>query len=122
MEAAAQGVQEPGTDADADLLVHTLLAAWREEKAAMREEAAAPPACNPKYSRPQPFAPGCNPMRQAATLCARLQPYAPGCNPICQAAALFTAGDVNGDGELSLSEFQANTPLACYTPLARYTP
>ena len=71
MEAAAQGVQEPGTDADADLLVHTLLAAWREEKAAMREEAAAPPACNPKYSRPQPFAPGCNPMRQAATLSVR---------------------------------------------------
>ena len=41
MEAAAQRLQEPGTDADADLLVHTLLAAWREEKAAMREEAAA---------------------------------------------------------------------------------
>jgi len=46
MEAAAQRLQEPGTDADADLLVHTLLAAWREEKAAMREEAAAPPACH----------------------------------------------------------------------------
>ena len=59
MEAAAQGaqgVQGPAADADADLTVHTLLAAWREEKAAMREEAAARPACNPKPSRLQPHA------------------------------------------------------------------
>ena len=84
MEAAAQGVHEPGTDADADLLVHTLLTAWREEKAAMREEAAALPACNPKYSRPQPYTPGCNPLRQAATLYVRLQPYmSGGCALLC---------------------------------------
>ena len=55
MEAVAQGLQAQGLqggameiameiEIDADLLVHALLAAWREEKAAMREEVAAPPA------------------------------------------------------------------------------
>ena len=102
MEAAAQGVHEPGTDADADLLVHTLLTAWREEKAAMREEAAALPACNPKYSRPQPYAPGCNPLRQAATL------YVRRLRSSLRATSTATAS--------SRSLSSRYTPLACCTP------